>query len=260
MSIGRILAWDEQSPTFNMSADQALLQSVEAGGATTLRFYGWSEPTLSLGYFQPHDDRRTHQASAPIAGVRRATGGGAIVHDHELTYSVAMAIGDQRSGAREELYRAIHQALVDALADFGVHAAPFRLTGRNSVKNDGKSNCDELPRPEPFLCFQRRTEEDLIVAGYKVLGSAQRRSRHAVLQHGSLLIRSSRWAPELPGISDLTSREISIPSLTEALASRFGVALGVKRWAEQPWGAGEMEAIGRIETERFGDPDWLHRR
>ena len=83
-----------------MGVDEALLMDAVENGVATLRFYQWSEPTLSLGYFQRYADREQHTASRNCAVVRRQTGGGAILHDRELTYSLALPanhrIGSQR--------------------------------------------------------------------------------------------------------------------------------------------------------------------
>src|ERR1700690_2091076 len=78
---------------WNMALDEALLEAAQNEGIATLRFYSWREATLSLGYFQGAADRRLHQASADCASVRRASGGGAILHDCELTYSIALPCG-----------------------------------------------------------------------------------------------------------------------------------------------------------------------
>src|SRR4051812_39572627 len=75
---------------WNMALDEALLHAAESDGTATLRFYGWREPTLSLGYFQKHVDRALHSASENCTLVRRTSGGGAILHDRELTYSIAL--------------------------------------------------------------------------------------------------------------------------------------------------------------------------
>ena len=111
----------------------------------------------------------------------------------------------------------------------------------------------------PFLCFQRRTDEDLIVSGYKVLGSAQRKTRHAVLQHGSLLVRASELAPQLPGIVDLTSRSLAIESFAAGFVEELGKAISID------WTVGELESdecsrAEEIESEKFGSPQWLQRR
>ena len=73
-----------------MAVDEVLLEAAAADGQCTLRFYRWEEPTLSLGYFQTYADRWQHEPSRDAAVVRRTSGGGAILHDAELTYSFAV--------------------------------------------------------------------------------------------------------------------------------------------------------------------------
>src|SRR5688500_11588427 len=154
-----------------MAVDEALLMSAAERGAPTLRFYGWSEPTLSLGYFQAHGERDRHAASRDAALVRRATGGGAILHDRELTYSFAAPITDRLSADVEQLYHAFHESLIAALAELGTAASLFDSPVLNARGS------------EPFLCFQRRTRGDVLLGDYKIVGSAQRRHHGAVLQH-----------------------------------------------------------------------------
>jgi lipoate-protein ligase A len=233
----------------NMATDQALLESVDATGRPVLRFYAWDEPTVSLGYFQPTTHRNQHVASGSIACVRRSTGGGAIVHHHELTYSLAVPIDAGSAGPRLDLYRQTHRCLIEALIEQGVRASPFRLLDHGETDS----------QQDPFLCFQRRTGEDLIVSGYKVVGSAQRKSRRSMLQHGSLLLRASRWAPELPGIEDLTSRAISIEALTASFASRLGSLIAVD-WRNSQLSKAEQERTMEVIRNRFGNTSWLNRR
>src|SRR5687767_13677741 len=94
----RLLIDPPASGAWNMAVDEALLASAAAGVAT-LRFYTWSQPTLSLGYFQHAHQRDAHAASRSCPLVRRASGGGAILHDRELTYSLAVPLR-QRLGAQ----------------------------------------------------------------------------------------------------------------------------------------------------------------
>src|SRR4051794_9804512 len=95
---------------WNMALDEALLLSAERDGIGALRFYTWREPTLSLGYFQPHADRAAHAASKNCTLVRRASGGGAILHDRELTYSIALPRFHHFAHSAEKLYFAAHEA------------------------------------------------------------------------------------------------------------------------------------------------------
>src|SRR6185295_18138238 len=89
---------------WNMAVDEALLETAATTGQATLRFYQWQEPTLSLGYFQSVADRQQHAASLDCPVVRRASGGGAILPDRELTYSVALP----QPVASSALYDACH--------------------------------------------------------------------------------------------------------------------------------------------------------
>src|SRR5262249_40431606 len=108
---------------WNMAFDEALLQAAETEGIATLRFSHWREPTRSLGYFQWDADRRLHSESANCVLVRRSTGGGAILHDRELTYSIVLPLAESQRLSAENLYRAVHSSLIEALADFAVAAS-----------------------------------------------------------------------------------------------------------------------------------------
>ena len=152
--------------------------------------------------------------------MRRQTGGGAILHDHELTYSLAVA--DDRHGGignATRLYDVVHTALVDVLAGQGIEARLHdcfseRPDDQTTITRDGtisrnRNNSRErnsIGQREPFLCFQRRARADVLVGEAKVCGSAQRRHGRAVLQHGSLLLAASELTPELPGLKELTGQ------------------------------------------------------
>ncbi len=109
------------SGAWNMAVDEALLEAA-AEGQSTLRFYRWAEPTLSLGYFQTYGDRFQHEASRGCAVVRRPSGGGAILHDRELTYSLAVPEAHPVAATRLRTYRAVHEALIAALGRWGIEA------------------------------------------------------------------------------------------------------------------------------------------
>ena len=244
---GRLISLAAGLGAWNMAADQALLESVDTSGIPVLRFYAWTEPTLSLGYFQHLAAREQHAFSRDMTCVRRSTGGGAILHDRELTYSISMPQAASSTVARMDMYRNVHQVIADALSDWNVRATPFRIDPR-------------LPGAEDaFLCFQRRTDEDLVVSGYKVLGSAQRRVKHATLQHGSLLLHASSHAPELPGVCTLSAQSISTNELAKSITARLGRLLGVD-WNESELSLEEKDSAESIVETRFGGENWLRRR
>jgi lipoate-protein ligase A len=197
---------------WNMAVDEVLLENGGRDGSWTLRFYGWSEPTLSLGYFQTSESRRCHAASQGCPVVRRQSGGGAIVHDRELTYALVVPARHALARESQRLYRAVHGAIVQELASVGVTARMYDP----EVDTERTRSAEE-----PFLCFERRAVGDIVVGEAKIGGSAQRRRWGAVLQHGSLLIARSNAAPELPGIEELGCGQCS----WEAWRSRFSDAL-----------------------------------
>src|SRR5262245_15370439 len=209
----RLIIDEPSDGAWNMALDEALLQAAETDGIATLRFYQWSEPTLSLGYFQLHADRRVHAASASCQLVRRSTGGGAILHDRELTYSIVLPLIDGFHLNTQWLCHAAHDSLIETLADFGVTANKCSGQAMNSAG-------------EPFLCFQRRTLGDVVVGEHKIAGSAQRRRRCAILQHGSVLLAKSAAAPELPGIAELTGISLSARQLQSKWQPQLAAFLG----------------------------------
>jgi lipoyl(octanoyl) transferase len=251
---GRLLIDAPASGAWNMAMDQALMQSVQETGVPVLRFYRWDRPTLSLGYFQRFSDRSLHEASCGLPVVRRSTGGGAIVHDRELTYSIALPIADRLSGASAGCYQVIHEAIVEAVGAMGVRLVRFADTPSFSQFFDGSVSQDE-----PFLCFQRRTEEDLILSGYKVAGSAQRRNSGALLQHGSILLAASLAAPELPGISELTSMDMPFDALATEIAERTSQRLRIC-WAVIPPSSKDSKRAELICEQRFSSESWTVKR
>jgi len=194
MSCGRLIIDPPAAGISNMAVDQALLETANERGILTVRFYSWDQPTLSLGYFQKYQQRTDHPHSSSCPVVRRSTGGGAILHDHEITYSICVPSQNRWSTDHEQLYWKMHQLIVDLLRDFSIPAGLF---------DEGASNYPPNYDANAFLCFQRRTPGDVTLAGFKIAGSAQRRKQNAILQHGSLILGRSPQAPQLPGIVDL---------------------------------------------------------
>ncbi len=239
----RLIVHPPDRGSWNMAVDQVLLDS--ATETTTLRFYGWSPPALSLGYFQRVADRKTHAASRELSVVRRATGGGAIVHDNELTYCLATPLGDRFQNT-EKLVAELHQELVAALGDWGI--VPQLSLNRVPASTG-----------EPFLCFQRRARHDVLLQGSKVAGSAQRRLRGRALIHGSVLLRRSRFAPELPGIDELAGSHLVADQLADSWAARLAEHFGwhLHRGGLEP---PELDACQQVCRAKFDCNRWTNRR
>lgn len=238
---------DKHCGSMNMAVDEALLLSAPQSGPT-LRFYQWEKPTLSLGYFQNATDRLQHEASRGCPIVRRTTGGGAILHDRELTYSFVLPLSHQDKSAAQPLYHAFHESLVEALATFGVSAS---LSSQQPLH--------QINVAEPFLCFQRRTNGDVLLSGAKIGGSAQRRHKLALLQHGSVLLDKSPYAPELPGIKDLAGQHLTAKKLVEIWLALLKKQLDLD-FTPASLSDFERNAANRLAEDRFGSDSWSSRR
>lgn len=173
----------------NMQRDESLLNRAINGATAFVRWYRWSEATVSLGYFQPDSPFEANSPLTALPKVRRLSGGGALVHHWEWTYACVLPPNQRLVLRPHELYVQMHSVIVSVLSEMGYDVAPRGSTHRGAA--------------EPSLCFAREDENDLVLDGHKVLGSAQRRRRGALLQHGGLLIQRSPWTPNFPGIQDL---------------------------------------------------------
>jgi len=238
-----------QSGAWNMAFDEVLLESAIQDGSCSVRIYRWSEPTVSLGYFQQPGEIAPESPLAELAKVRRLTGGGAILHHHEWTYSCAVPAGHAAIQPPTALYVTVHRALIALLARCNVES---QLRGDVTPTGNHPPSVD----PPPFLCFAAGDSRDIIVRGRKIVGSAQRRRKGAVLQHGSILLNSSSYAPHLPGLNDVQPGFFE-PSnwgreLGEAIVSK--VAPEYKHTTAGT--AQEQEAAARLQRERYERLNW----
>lgn len=185
----------------NMEVDAEMLQHAVDGKAT-VRTYQWSEPTISLGHFQVKNSGNIPERFSDLAVVERLSGGGAILHDQELTYSLAVPKSLELAKTPSQIYNVVHQCIIDLLESEGI---------KSQMRGDAAF------ADKPFLCFGRGDERDVVIGQNKIVGSAQRRRQGAVLQHGSLLLRQSSFAPEFPGIEDLTGKQLSVHDFADQL-------------------------------------------
>lgn len=242
----RLLPFESLPGPANMAADETLLHTAATDGAASLRFYSWAEPTLSLGYFQPAAVRLSDTKLAGLPWVRRASGGAALVHHHELTYALALPPGRPwQDPAGEPWACRFHHLVTRALARLGA-------TTRSVV-------CGEERKLGDVLCFLDQTPGDLVTAGAKVVGSAQRKQRGAIVQHGGILLKQSEYAPALPGLRELAGVEASAGDVAAAVAGEFAADTG---WRLEPgnWTCEEQELRRRIEAERYANPAWNEKR
>jgi len=230
-----------------MAVDEALLAGAGESGVATLRLYAWSEPTLSLGYFQRYAERESHPTSLTCPVVRRMSGGGAILHDREATYSLILPTAHPAAQQPASLYAFAHESAIELLG-----AAAARLVAQDE---------STAPASEPFLCFQRRAVGDVVVGDQKILGSAQRRRDGAILQHGSLLWEASPRAPELPGLQgarpDLSP--IDTEDWIDDWALRFASRLNLEL-SDGELSPLEASLARRLAAEKYEADAWTRRR
>jgi lipoate-protein ligase A len=229
----------------NMARDEHLLHS-ETLRPAALRLYAWEPPTISLGYFQRYGDLVDLPADVRhLAVVRRLTGGGAILHDREVTY--CLVLDDRVPVTRQPptaLYRLVHECWRAALAE---HGQPTELAP------------DHFPLPTsrtgPFFCFEKPGRTDVLVGGKKLVGSAQRRVPGRVLQHGSLLL-GQRFASH-PGadLHEPSEKQVAcwVDTFIQDLAATLALDCRPREWTA------EQLADTESRRTRYADGAWTRR-
>lgn len=265
----RLLQTGPAAGDWNMAVDEAILEAAVRGDVPpTLRLYGWQPPCLSLGQAQPVSDVDLERLAARGWDlVRRPTGGRAILHTDELTYSVCGPEDDPLlAGEILSSYQRISTAILAALQalGLGVQALPQEKSGSGT--------------PEP-VCFEVPSNYEITYLGKKLVGSAQARRKGGVLQHGTLpLTGDLTWIVQALVFPDentrqqaadrLLSRATTVAeSLGQAvpwLQAALAFAESFARVHNLDLQAGELTPaeLARAEhlvAEKYGNPAWTHR-
>ena len=254
---------------WNMAVDEAILEHVVRGDAPpTLRLYSWKPACLSLGRSQPYSD--IDRAALQAKGwdvVRRATGGRAILHTDEITYSViAPSNNPHVSGSLLESYQHLAQALLAAL----------KILGADVQMNEEKMDVAAQQNP---VCFETPSTYEITINGKKLIGSAQARQKDGVLQHGSLpltgdLVRIT-WALNFPDaesrqhaaekllarastLESALGRKIVWGAASKAFVQGFETALGIQLKRDD-LSLSEIRRVGELVKEKYAHPDWTER-
>lgn len=220
---------------YNMAVDQKLLARAQSGETIpSLRFYAWNPPAVSLGRFQKIETAVNAEACKhrSIDIVRRITGGRAVLHHQELTYSIVARL-DNPLFPSDVLgaYKIIATGLLAGLRNLGIPAEMVSRGGRHTalVKKEGKDPA----------CFSSLSWYEIVAGGRKIVGSAQRRLSHAFLQHGSILLDydANLESEVIPGgcagdvvtcIRRECGREVPIDEAKKAFRKGFAEALGIE--------------------------------
>jgi lipoate-protein ligase A len=251
---------------WNMAVDEALVESVDAGRSVpVLRLYRWRPPCLSLGFAQPFEAADAEFCAANgVDVVRRPTGGRAVLHHLELTYSVLAPLG--RGPFTHDLqaaYKAICRALVVGLRELGV---PAELSG--------EPEGEHIRPTEVIPCFIGPAAGEIVSGGRKLVGSAMRRTGGSILQHGSIL---EGWDGVLQAgclglpddaslrravatLSDLLGTARPVPEvLAQAIVTGFVKTFGVS-FVPSEVAPEEQARAALLARERYGHERWTVRR
>lgn len=223
----RLIPYEEGSAPWNMALDEAILEAFISDDAPpTLRFYGWSEPVVTIGRLQPISSVPAGWGT-PV--VRRPTGGRAVRHGGDLTFSLILDAAVLSSRVRES-YRLVGEAIARALVSLGVPAELCRnRTPPASVRRIGN-------------CFDLTLDYEVAVEGAKVLGSAQVRRAGALLQQNSLLLSPSQRWPERGELTD---------AIIHALEAEFHVDIHPGELTEV-----ELQIARRLADNKYACDGW----
>ncbi len=251
MNSARLLIDPALTGPENMARDEALLRACLGPEVKpVVRLYAWSPPTISLGYFQAFSEYENLLSPAgELPVVRRTTGGGAILHDLEVTYSIVLPTRHPLvCGRPVDLYRRVHRAIIRAVG----HGA--RLVGEADAERGLSSHRG------PFFCFDRRHALDVCVDDTddpsrvaKIAGSAQRRTQTAILQHGSIMLASrfqqqgcATWS-RLDASIDFAE---AVARLVPALERQLGWLLDPAEWPAET-AASARRLVTRYESDMW---------
>lgn len=245
--VWRLLVDDPQDGAWNMAVDEAILHQRRTGASlSTLRIYSWQRRTISLGYFQ-----RIDQPLADLCGqdsidlIRRPTGGGFVLHDQEITFSLIFSRQDLREQRQAvEYFRVIATCIQKALLALGVQVSLAETV------YSGKDN--------HFFCFNNPTKYDLLVAGKKVCGSAQRRYRDIILQQGSLILRTpgdpAFWR-QAAGLEEALRQKISLTDISTAFQQSFASELHLN-FVPGNLTAAELQLARQLAAGKYTQVSW----
>ena len=244
-----------ESGTYNMALDEALMRESARTGNSYFRLYGWAAPTLSLGRNQRargHYDLESAKTHG-VAIVRRPTGGRALLHNREITYSAALPVKDAAAAAAA--YAFINEVLLDGLRRLGVNA----------------SSAKEVSHTPPGLrpCFDEPSAHEIVVGGRKLVGSAQWRRHTTLLQHGSILVRDDQGiiprlmrepldsAPAAASLGEALGWEPGLDDASGPISAALESRTGAKAASFDPGSLGD-DVAALLRT--YANDDWTWRR
>lgn len=269
----RLLVTPPMDGATNMAVDEAILHAIAEGASLpTIRFFQWEPPSLSLGYNQRSAD--VDEAACERLGytwTRRPTGGRAILHTDETTYSIITPQADPRiKGGIMSSYRVLSTGLLRGLEKLGVQA-------KQATKEEIREMRKTMGRGGP-VCFDTPSRYEITWRNKKLIGSAQLRRRQTVLQHGTLPLHGDlnriidvlsfseaereQQRQLLPQRATTLERVLGqvlpFDQVALALSAGFAEALNLTL-EEMPLNARELKLARKLRAEQYANEAWLKR-
>ena len=281
MNTWRLLYTPPSRGAWNMAADEAILEHIGRGESQpTLRLYAWEPACLSLGHAQPFADVDVARVKEHgWEGVRRATGGRAILHTDELTYSVTgRAEEPVLSGGVLESYNRLARALLYAVHELGLPVEIKEAGSRYALREERSGLLDQRSEINP-ICFEVPSSYEITVNGKKLIGSAQARKKAGVLQHGSLPLTgdlsricealtfkdeesrdnaAKRLLTRATTVESILGVETDWETAAQAFVGGFEAQLGISFQLGE-MSLSELKRTDDLIAEKYAHPSWTER-
>lgn len=277
----RLLYTPPSNGAWNMAVDESILEHIHRGESQpTLRLFAWNPPCLSLGHAQSFSDvdmDRVKEHGWEV--VRRVTGGRAILHTDELTYSVTGSAEEPiLAGGVLESYNRIAQALLYAVRELGF-PVEIKEDGSRYALREGRSGLLDRQSETNPICFEVPSTYEITVDGKKLIGSAQARKKEGVLQHGSLPLKGDlaricqalvfkneaarenaarRLLTRAATIESVLGVETAWETAAQAFVKGFEAQLGI-HFQRGEMSRSESERAEQLVKEKYANPAWTER-
>lgn len=254
----RLLDDEPRNAEQNMAVDEAIaLSALKSGSLPVLRFYRWSSPALTYGYFQNPEQEIDigYCKGNNISFSRRMTGGGVVLHFGDLTYSVITDIGFF-GGKRDVMstYEILHRSVKNALGSLGIGAELCESAAGGKDRRRG-------------FCFVKQSRHDILVNGIKIAGSAQRRLSNILVHQGYIMLYSapkessrilktgmeSRYADGIDMPSGFPAREEIVSSITRSFEDEFGL-----KFERGYLSAAESKDAEHLNSDKYSSDKWKY--
>jgi lipoyl(octanoyl) transferase len=253
----RLVPFRRRGGPENMAIDEHLLLRHGQSGGPVLRVYGWRPPAITLGRYQGTEYIDLDACGEDgVAVVRRITGGGAIFHDNEVTYSLVWPdAGMDMPGGIDRTFEMLNAFIMETYKSLGLRPVYAK-----------DSDAKKYASGRAHFCFSGYENYDILIEGRKIGGNAQRRIRGSVLQHGSIplgldVARVQRYFRERIDAGHFTSlgavcgREVPDEEVIVIMTAAFSRVMGVDL-SEQDLDRGEDESVRILLRDRYSRDQW----